>query len=196
MGEERHDESRRPDRSPIAQIPMWKKMLVLCSVILMVAGGAMSAIGAIAGSDEAPPTSTTSGNSGTDIARGFAPSGGEGTGEAGEGTDATRDVAGDADWSPALFKLGFSFFVGFAVAFALRTFVKISIIAIGMFLLVHFALEYYGFIEVNWDVFGEKYDSIADWIGRQTGSFREFVTGSLPSAGSAAAGLVIGFRKG
>jgi len=196
MGEQKRDESQHHDRSPIAQIPTWKKMLVICSVILMVAGGAITAVNAIAGSDETPAASTGGGNGGTDIARGFAPSGGEGATDSSDDADATQAVAEDPDWSPALFKLGFSFFVGFAIAFALRTFVKISIIAIGMFLLVHFALEYYGFIQVNWDVFGERYDSIADWIGRQTGSFREFVTGSLPSAGSAVAGMVLGFRKG
>lgn len=179
-------------RGPIAQIPMWKKLLVAFSLMLMVVGGAMSVVGAMSSGD-APDAARSGSGNGSGLVTGFAPTTGE-RGESGEGD--ALPATSDGDWSPALFKLGFSFFVGFAIAFALRTFVKISIIAIGMFLLIHFALEYYGFISVNWDVFDDRYDSVADWLGRQTSSFRDFITGSLPSAASATAGLVLGFRKG
>lgn len=201
--QQRDDAATRPG-GPIAQIPTWKKLIVALSLVLMVAGGAMSAVHALTGPEQptitADGSGTATGTGGNDLVSGFAPTGeADGSARGGEdSTDAAGSAASDAPgggWSPAMFKLGFSFFVGFAVAFALRTFVKISIIAIGMFLLVHFALEYYGFISVNWDVFSDRYDSITDWLGRQTGSFRDFITGSLPSAGSAIAGMVLGFRK-
>ena len=65
-----------------------------------------------------------------------------------EDTDTTEDHPLD-QWSPAIFRMGFSFCVGFAIAFALRTFVRLSLIAIGVFFLALFGLQYAGFIEVN-----------------------------------------------
>jgi len=98
--------------------------------------------------------------------------------------------------SPAIFRLGLSFVIGFAVAYALRTFVKISLVAIAVSALGLFGLQYAGLIDVNWEAMGGHYDSVKDYVASQTSSFKDFMTGHLPSAGSAAAGLVVGFRKG
>jgi len=67
-------------------------------------------------------------------------------------TDTTGAAAqADDRISPAIFRLGFSFVVGFAIAFAARTFLKISLFAVGLFLLALFGLEYVEIITVNWD---------------------------------------------
>lgn len=97
--------------------------------------------------------------------------------------------------SPAIFRLGFSFVVGFAVAYALRTFVKISVVAIGVFVLGLFGLQYLGVVEVHWDALSGHYDSARDYLAAQTSSMKDFMTGHLPSAGSALAGMAIGFKK-
>ena len=91
--------------------------------------------------------------------------------------------------------MGFSFFVGFSIAYALKTFVKISIIAIGMMLLALFGLQYAGVITVDWSAMEGHYDSIVAWLGTQTDTFRTFVTGYLPSSAMAGLGLVAGFKK-
>lgn len=97
--------------------------------------------------------------------------------------------------SPAVFRLGFSFVVGFAIAYAVRTFVKISLVAIGVFVLGLFGLQYLGVVEVHWDALSGHYDSARDYLSAQTSSFKDFMTGHLPSAGSAVAGMVVGFKK-
>jgi len=99
-------------------------------------------------------------------------------------------------WSPALFKLGFSFFMGFAIAFAVRSFVRISLVAIGMMALLLFGLEYIGLVRVEWQVMGDRWDDVVAWLEPQVTSFHGFIAGQLPSAGAAIAGLATGWRRG
>ncbi len=99
------------------------------------------------------------------------------------------------DISPAMFRLGFSFVVGFAIAYAARTFLRISLVAVGIFLLLLFGLEYAGIISVHWDAIQHHYDTLLASIRRSFESFRAFITGRLPSTAAALAGLAVGFRK-
>jgi uncharacterized membrane protein (Fun14 family) len=99
-------------------------------------------------------------------------------------------------WSPLAFEMGFGFFVGFAMAFALRTFVKISLTFLGVFFFLLFGLQYAGLIIVNWDRFAELYDTVGSTLRTQFASFTDFVSGYIPAAGTTLAGLVIGFRRG
>ena len=101
----------------------------------------------------------------------------------------------DDVWSALLFKLGFSFFVGFSLGYALRTFFRFTIVGIGMMLFMLFGLEYAGLVDVHWSAFEGGFDSITQRIEQQAGGFRAFVTGQLPSAGTVLAGLVIGWRR-
>ncbi len=111
-----------------------------------------------------------------------------------EGEPPPEDTLLD-DLSPAVFRLGFSFVVGFAIAYAARTFLRISLVAAGVFLLMLLGLEYAGIISVNWDTMQDHYQSLLASARESLGSFRTFITGRLPSAGAALAGLVVGFRK-
>ena len=97
-------------------------------------------------------------------------------------------------WSPALFRLGFSFFIGFAVAYALRSFVKLSLISAGFFVMALLGMQYAGFVEINWTLIGQQYESAGAWLSGQFDSFRTFVTGELPSAAGALGGLGLGFK--
>jgi uncharacterized membrane protein (Fun14 family) len=167
---------------------------MVCSVLLMAAGlalplalaprdtGGDNTAAVVDPSLLAPGFAATEGPAG-------APS--ESPVPAGEGTTAD----GLRDWSPTIFRLGFSFFVGFAIGYAVRTFVKVSVLAIGAMLLLLFGLQYAGIIEVRWTVMEGHYDSIVAWLQGQTASFGDFITGYLPSTASAAFGLVVGFRK-
>jgi uncharacterized membrane protein (Fun14 family) len=100
------------------------------------------------------------------------------------------------DWSPAIFRLGFSFVVGFAVAFALRWAVKTALIVAGLFALAVLGLQYSGLVDVKWGMIENHYDEASSWLSSQTKSFTAFITGALPSGASAAAGLFAGFKKG
>ena len=94
-----------------------------------------------------------------------------------------------------MFRLGFSFFVGFALAFAFRRFVRVSLVGIGVLFFLMFGLSYLGLIEVRWDAASGVFDRLGGWLSEQFSGFRAFVTGHLPSAASAGAGMVVGYRK-
>ena len=99
------------------------------------------------------------------------------------------------DWSPALFKLGFSFFAGFCIAAALRLFFKAAAAFIGLVLLAAFALQYAGLFHINWADVAQHGEGVLAWLRTQTATFRQFILGQLPSAASAAAGLIAGWRR-
>jgi len=130
------------------------------------------------------------GDGGGDGSSGDGPaSGGDGTGGSAAGGPAERS------WSPVVFRLGFSFFAGFCIAYALRAFLEMALLVIGLVMLGLFGLEYAGIVTVEWSLVEGHYASVRDWLAGQTESFTAFVKGSLPSAASAGAGLVAGFRR-
>jgi uncharacterized membrane protein (Fun14 family) len=203
--DEKHDESKRDatERAP-RRIPMWKKALLVASVILMVAGLGLKGYAMIRGDDvttgmKAPSKvnsdDTTALN--PDLAPGFA--GGEPVldlpGTSPSPSSTTEDPSGLDAFSPAMFRMGFGFFVGFCIAFAMRTFMKISLLGIGLMLLALVGLQYAGVIDVNWGAMESHYDRFAGWIGGQTDSFQKFVTGYLPSSAAGVFGMVLGFRR-
>lgn len=152
---------------------------------------------------------------GSDMASGFVGSGGgsgggvtwplpglpgvgDGDETAGEGAPVAAAGEGTpvADpWSPAIFRMGFGFFVGFAMAYAMRAFVKVTMVSAGVFFLLLFGLQYAGLIEVKWAAMADRYDTMQDWLLAQVGGFRAFITGYLPSTGAALAGLGLGFIR-
>jgi uncharacterized membrane protein (Fun14 family) len=156
----------------------WQLALVGLAVVAMAGGIALSLGG---GGGDAGPA-----GGGSDLVRGLTTDGGA--------PAVGADAAGD-DWSPVVFRLGFSAFVGFAIGYALRAFVKISVIGIGFFLLLMFGLEYAQIIEVRWASVGDRYDEAAGWIERNAGSFMGFVKGQLPAAGLFGVGLVAGLKR-
>lgn len=193
------EESKQPDRYDSAgaqsagrpgplqrfrQMAVWKQALVALSIVLMGAGVALPFM---------LPASAPAQTTGGDLppgAQGFAPTDADAEGSAAVvGDDATGEI------SPAIFRLGFSFFVGFAIAFAVRSFVRISLLVVGMYLLLTFGLEYAGLLEVRWGAVAEQYDSLAAWLRAETASFKSFVTGRVPAAGAGLAGLGIGFTR-
>lgn len=195
------DEGRRADHaSPDAPKPKrlapWQIVTLAAAVVVTLVGAGLTAY---AWSTDERPSAQASAGGGGDLSEyggtGFMPGepGLDPDAEPGEGSyQEPRPVD---ELSPAVFRLGFSFVVGFAIAYALRTFVKISIVAIGIFALALFGLQYAGVIDVNWDAMGGHFDSAKGYLAAQTASFKDFITGSLPSAASATAGLVVGFRK-
>lgn len=184
-------------------IPFWQKGLLAFGILVGIGGLALWAFG---GEGTAPEkTAATSGTG----ASARTPSGGEsllpgesppytepgGTSSATE-TSSEGGGGGSSEWGPPLARLGFSFVAGFAIAYALRVFMKITLIVLGGILIVLFGLQYLGWISVDWSLFERGYDSLAAWVSANAGTFKDFVTGNLPSAGSAVAGIVVGFKRG
>ncbi|EXJ16318.1 hypothetical protein D779_0252 [Imhoffiella purpurea] len=97
--------------------------------------------------------------------------------------------------SEALFlKLGFSFMIGLAVGFALKVAFKIALLMIGVVLIALFALQYHGFIIIDWAGIEPHYDSIAHGIRTTGAAFLDFAAHNLSSAASFFAGLAIGLK--
>lgn len=197
-------------------IPLWQKALLGVSVLLMLGGGAAWAYSKFTRSDDGPRREAGAGSTATDSPGGnssLTDSGVSGFGPGiipgmGEGEPRTPGGTGTAEspeagggeraidvYSPAVFRLGFSFFAGFAMAYALRQFVKVTLLIAGVILLGLFGLQYAGLVQIDWGAIEGKYDSIAAFFREQTASFTKFVSGYLPSATAAAGGAVIGFRK-
>lgn len=185
---------------PRRKLPFWKKALVAASLLVMLIGAALQGYAHIR-ADNAPvaedrTASSTHTNSNSAFpARGFLPNAPSSQSPDQPATSSTRSPDGLEAYAPAVFRLGFSFFVGFCIAYALRTFFKISIAAIGFILLILFGLQYAGILQVDWHAMERHYDSAAHWIGNQLGSFKQFITGQLPSAAMALSGLVVGFKR-
>jgi len=213
--------SRARRTSPKPRPALWQLALVGVSVVLMVVGAGIGFVGgsddagaapqtvAAASAEEVSASGETSRQS-DGLVSGFLP-GGPGfpslpvppgtPGTPGDpdaapsGENGAAAPSGSELLSPALFKLGFGFFIGFSMAYAVRTFMKVSLVAAGFFAMLLFGLQYAGIIEVNWNVMADRYDSVAAWIGAQTQSFGAFVSGALPGTGAALAGGVIGLRR-
>jgi uncharacterized membrane protein (Fun14 family) len=178
---------------------VWKKALIGLATLLVVAGGVLAGVdyfgkGGEVGAGSAPAASR-SGSTGV-TPDSLVPSsppilpGGGSTEEEPQG-----DAAASSQWSPALFKLGFSFFVGLAIGMALRIFFKVSLIFIGLFALGLFGLSYAGVVDVDWASIEGAYDSIVARLSDEATSFRTFVAGSLPAAGMAGLGLFTGLKR-
>lgn len=170
---------------PAPKLAPWKLVVLILSILLTIAGGAGYVYAVMADDDDA--ATAGAGELDPALAAGLLP------GVTPEDTGET-DPSAMRQWSPVFFRLGFSFFAGFCIAFALRSVIKIAIVVIGLILLAIVGLQATSMLQVDWSGLGGIFDGIAAWVGSQTGSFQEFLTGYLPSSASGLAGLAVGFR--
>lgn len=111
-------------------------------------------------------------------------------------SDAAADPSvGTRDVSKTLVKGGFGMFMGFAIGFAIRAFVKLATVIIGFYFLTLTMLAYLGWIEIHWGVIESQTNGLITNLGVQFESFKTFLTGSIPSGGASAVGLAMGLRK-
>ncbi|WP_022952609.1 FUN14 domain-containing protein [Leucothrix mucor] len=99
------------------------------------------------------------------------------------------------NWVALAAYMGFSFFVGFAIGFAARTFLKVLFFAAGTLFIALFLLQYNGIINVNWDSFEGVYNNMIAWVSPHLGGLKNFITANLSSAAMAGLGLVLGLRR-
>lgn len=166
-------------------LPRWKKVLLLLAGVCVVIGVVLLIVEGGAG----PQTSGGGGNT---------PSGGAGL--APDGVSRAELPQGeqesDTAWSPLFLKMGFSFFVGFAIGYVFRTFLKLSLLAAGVIALALFGLQQAGLVEVHWEKMSGMFDAVMGHVREQASGFKTLLTGSLPAAGLGGLGLFTGFRKG
>lgn len=188
MGKDASEKKKSP---PSGRFGKQQRICMLIALGVMAIGAALWLLGpawARGDSGKTGGAASRGGSGGSSLVQGLAP-GGETSGA----EPADPGILGEM--SPAIFQLGFSFVVAFAIAYAARTFLRITLIAAGGFLLILFGLEYVDIVTVNWHTMEEHYNSLVASVRESFSGFKEFVTGRLPSAGSALAGLLVGFRR-
>lgn len=105
---------------------------------------------------------------------------------------------GGADTSPAakgVFRLGFSFVAGFCLGSFVRAALRTAAIAFGFWLALTFVLAYFGLVTVDWNAIDSLWDRFTANVAAEWTDFRTFVTGSLPAAGLATTGIVVGLKR-
>ncbi len=191
------NESRDKSSQPAKKrgLPMWALVLVGVSIVLMVAGLALPFV---ARGNSAPAATGAGGASNipgvTGFTGGTGPGGMENVGDSGPSGE-PRPATGAVAWGPSVFRMGFSFFVGFAIAFALRSFMKLALVALGFFFLALFGLQYAGLLEVKWGAMSERYDELTQNLETRAKGAWTSMSVLLPSAASASAGLLAGFWR-
>lgn len=181
------EQLKRPGRTPA-----WAGLLAVASVILMAVGVGLPLVGG----GSAPHASGPNGANPTDSGlTGFAGGGMESVGDS--GSPPAPSDGGLGPWGPSIFRIGFSAFVGFAVGYALRTFAKFAIAAMGFFAIALFGLEYAGLVDVKWGAMSERYASLTARVAGDARGVWDSISVLLPASASATAGLVAGFwRRG
>lgn len=196
--------------SKLEPLETWKKAMLAGAMVFIVIGGLLSFLGGSSTAAPAPDAGVASAQEGdtelkTTIGEDGASAQGQGLVPGGPGMDqepgggespsGSEGSSALGDWSPFFLKGGFSFFVAFCVGYALRSFFKISILALGAIFMVLFALSYIDFITVEWSALEGVYDKAFARIKEEAQGFKTFITGSLPSAGLAGLGLFAGFKR-
>lgn len=98
------------------------------------------------------------------------------------------------DAAPAVTRLGAGFLGAFCVGYALRRFVRLVSLLIGIAILVVVVLVHYGVLNIAWADIERHLAASLGWLRGEAAAFRTFLLGYLPATGAAAFGLFRGFR--
>ncbi len=176
----------------------WKKLLCVLAGAALAGGVGLQVYGALngppapaAGGAGAAGTAVPAG--GTSFLPGDSPSTRTGTG--GTGVNQPAVAEDDSMWSPLLIKGGGGFLMGFCIGFALRKFLRMSMVVVGIVLVGLFAFQYLGVINVNWAAIQEQIEVAGARLKTQFDSFQTFIAGVLPAGGLGAFGLFTGFKR-
>lgn len=179
------------EHKPRRRLRPWQKVLAVLSVVIALGGVGLMVYAA---STRPEPAATTAGQPGSsNLVRGFGP-----TGEPAPDSASSEPTQTDRlidSTSGAIFRLGFGFFAGFAVGYAMRMFVRITLTAAGIAILGLAGLQYAGVIDVDWEKISGGFDTFGAWFTEQTRGLAGFITGYLPTFGAGLAGAFVGFRR-
>ncbi|MEO0480326.1 MAG: FUN14 domain-containing protein [Planctomycetota bacterium] len=201
--EEQTPPEPKPTQVSLKDMPTWKKILVFAAIGFIACGLALIPFDTSSSDLSTQQVSQETTQGGGAIPSGasglvgegstFAPES-TGTGSDGSAAGASAE-SGGGDLSPAFLRLGFSFFVGFAVGLAFRSLLRLALIFVGLQLLVLFGLASMEWIQIDTEAMKTSFDGMTGRVGEQFESFRSFITGSLPQASLGGLGMVAGFKK-
>ena len=188
------------DRHPLTRL----KAVALVAAILMMVGGAVIAF--TVDRPETPAATAASRSASTPSGGGLlGNSFGESrpvapTPSAGTATDAkpeggNEDALGLHDLSPFMLKGGFGLFIGFAMGFAVRAFLRLAMVIVGFYCLLLTMMAYLGWVEVHWNLMENQFTQFTTLLSSQLQSFKSFLTGAIPALGMTAGGFLVGLRR-
>src|SRR5690606_36754149 len=166
--------------APRKKAPRWSKVAIAVAALLIVLGLVLELFAG--GNDEMRISSTGGGANLVDAQ--------------GNPLPGQEPAAAEPDWAPGFLKMGFSFFVCFAIGYAARKFLKVGLVVLGVVFAIYFLGAYLSILELKLDVMEAHWDDFWARARTQFERFKAFVTGSRPAAGLGALGLVAGFKQG
>lgn len=168
----------------LREMPRWEKVVLLAAFATLVTGAVLMIV-----SPSAPAPSPVDPATGqTGLNANLVPDGPR------SGTDQPA-TATEEPAAKGIFRLGFSFLAGFCLGAFVRAALKVVSIAIGFWLAMTFVLAYFGLVVVDWQAIDALWERFRGNVASEWGDFQGFVTGSLPAAGLAVAGLAIGLKR-
>ncbi len=112
----------------------------------------------------------------------------------GVGTGGGQVVCAPRAW-PATCRLGVSYLGGFFLGWALRRFLKATLLLSGAAIALIALGKKLGWLDLDWASVENHVRTSLAWIQGEAGSIKQFLTGYLPSAGAAGLGVFFGFRR-
>lgn len=100
-----------------------------------------------------------------------------------------------SEWSPVFLKGGAGLFLGFCVGSAIRSFLKLGAVILGVYIVSLLMLSWMGWIEIRYPIIDAQLGNISGHFQTQFDSFKAFLSGTFPTMGAATAGFIGGIRK-
>jgi len=97
--------------------------------------------------------------------------------------------------APAAFRIGASFMGGYFLGWALRTFVKVTLLVTGAIALLIAVAQKTGMISLDWAAIQTHVSESARSLRGEAEHLRTLLVGLLPSAAAAGTGIFVGVRK-
>jgi uncharacterized membrane protein (Fun14 family) len=96
---------------------------------------------------------------------------------------------------PALARVGLGFLLGFCVAYTLKTFLKLTLLLSSLAILLLVGLGQTGAVDLDFAALEPWLEKGWEIARQQFDSIRAFITGLIPTSGSAIAGVILGILK-
>jgi uncharacterized membrane protein (Fun14 family) len=176
------DENPETSTAPV-ESSVWRSPSVLIAAVVMLAGLGIWIFSTIRSDQETGHAPRGAGTSALTDSRAYGD----------EEVEPEEDILEPI--SPVAFRLGAGYLGGFFLGWAFRKFIKLTVLIAGGLVAMLAVFQGLGWFEVNWPAVENHLQMSLAWVHGQAGSFKTFVTGYLPSAGAATAGMVVGFRR-
>lgn len=99
-------------------------------------------------------------------------------------------------WSVVLLQLGGGGVLGFAAGYAFKKLLKLIMIIVGVFVLGLLALEYKGWVKVNYEAIARSIENAITGGTSTAVSLKSHIIANLPFASAFLLGFSLGFKAG